>query len=127
MFAPSVSDPASSTLIYQYGEIGTVSGDVSDDIVFALQGNGFFPASTPETDNIDWKVYPNPTSEFIIIQTTGNDFAKAIGSLQTVTGQVLQTNLSINQPIDVSELANGVYFLSVTRSEQTSVVKFVKH
>ncbi len=46
VFIPNISNPGTSTLVYDYGaQLGTSTGDVSKDITNVLKQNGFTPLS----------------------------------------------------------------------------------
>ena len=70
-------------------------------------------------------IYPNPSTGVLTITAEGNPDDVLI-SLYSVTGELLRTDLSLNTQSDVSELANGVYFINITASDNTKTVKFIK-
>ncbi len=71
----------------------------------------------------DLDVYPNPTSNFIELQSTLNN---AIITLFAINGkQIIKTRLHDNR-IDISGLQKGVYILKVTKDEKNLVTKIIK-
>ena len=98
-------------------------GDEDCDAIYAEWHNGI-EEDGPSTGSGTWVVYPNPANNILFVET--QNFA----SLQTETyritnlmGQiVLSGNITAeNQQINIANLAEGMYFISV--NEQT--VKFV--
>ena len=72
---------------------------------------------------IAYKIYPNPTSDFIFINT--HNLIKE-ASIYNLVGQKMESKLD-NNKINVSNLTNGTYFIKIndqTGSFQTS--KFIK-
>jgi hypothetical protein len=70
-------------------------------------------------------VYPNPASHFITIKKQDNVLTtvKIINAL----GQTVKTTLlNTTNTIDISELANGLYFLETTARNKTEISKFTK-
>jgi len=76
------------------------------------------------------KIYPNPASQIINIQTDNVQSSIKSVIIYDVTGKAMQGSTSItitNATIDVSNLSNGLYFLHVEMSNgQRSVRKVVK-
>jgi uncharacterized repeat protein (TIGR03803 family) len=72
-------------------------------------------------------VYPNPVSDNVIIENTTLAKDQTI-SVYNVQGQLLlqQPMLSSKTTINVSALANGVYFVKVNTKNGVMVKKFVK-
>jgi hypothetical protein len=70
-------------------------------------------------------VYPNPTTGLLNVVTNANT-ANAV--VTDMTGRVVLTqDVKTNSQIDLSNLANGVYYISVSGNNGVSVVKVVKH
>ncbi|WP_353780071.1 M28 family peptidase [Winogradskyella sp. 3972H.M.0a.05] len=98
--------------------IGTCT-EVSDCIVFDT-------LSTEEFETNEITIFPNPVSDSININTPLTDDLKF--KLIDVSGKVILTTESDRQntSIDVSKLASGVYFLSISTSEKSGLFKIVK-
>lgn len=83
-------------------------------------------------DNIkglETKIYPNPTSGKIIIETQEGERCTNVKIVNT-TGQVVldaYNQEEINQSVDLSHLPNGVYFLQMTINSKPYVQKIVKN
>jgi hypothetical protein len=76
-------------------------------------------------------VYPNPATQTLNIQVAVNGaFAAGITVLDITGKEVMKMNTVISgdkvMPINVSMLANGIYFVKITTDKNTQVVKFVK-
>jgi len=68
-------------------------------------------------------IYPNPTSNLVTITSEG----LFVYSLVGVNGAVLVTKKSINQAqLDLSEFADGIYFLEIQSENGSETVKLLK-
>jgi hypothetical protein len=66
--------------------------------------------SYEKTDQI--KLYPNPAQNSIYITLPGNQLSTANLEITNALGQmVLKSTFTSNEPTDVSELTNGIYFI----------------
>jgi len=73
------------------------------------------------------KIYPNPSSDYITIETSSTP-AKSQLFLLNADGQQLITR-QITEPtttIDISTLPSGVYFVRLTDDRSVAVGKIVK-
>jgi hypothetical protein len=94
--------------------------------------------STPKTDLTasakDFVVYPNPSNGLINVNFTSNTEATASIEVVDMNGRVLQTNQVqtnigiVEANLDLSGLANGMYFVRLVTAEATSTqrVQLVK-
>jgi hypothetical protein len=73
-----------------------------------------------------WSMYPVPANDFVNIDYSGNGTAWL--TLSNITGEtLLQSVLSERiTRLDISSLPAGVYLVSVTSGDQTSVGKLIK-
>ena len=76
----------------------------------------------------DWRIFPNPTNDFIQIITPNSSAVKlevsdALGRIVLVT-----ENLKPSEKISVRDLAKGVYLVQLTsdKDQQTKIVKLIK-
>ncbi len=99
-------------------------GSFSGFDVVALGG----PVQTfggPGSEEIDgFVLYPNPVINTLSIRRT-DDF-EATYSITNLIGQTLLSGKLTNNQINVSSLSKGVYLLSISDEEETSVKKFIK-
>lgn len=84
--------------------------------------------NTPElTEAVNaLSVYPNPTSDFINIKL--NNASSFVVNIFTMDGKrVLSQELETSNPLNVSTLSTGMYFVRVSNAGQNYVAKFVKN
>ena len=86
------------------------------------------PLST-ESFNLDsFKVYPNPAKDILNIKITGNDLPDSI-SVYNMLGQMITTktvHLETDLRQNISTLENGMYFIKITKDNQSTSVPFIK-
>ena len=72
---------------------------------------------------INLTVYPNPTSCVVTIELEGSFVYSLIG----INGKVLVSNKGINQvQLDLSEFADGIYFLEITTENRNRTIQLIK-
>jgi hypothetical protein len=69
------------------------------------------------------QVYPNPAVDVLNITKVSNNATYAIYNL---AGQLISKGKVVNNQVQVSKLAKGVYMITVENDGQTSKVKFLK-
>lgn len=77
------------------------------------------------TDQSNWKIYPNPASSYLNIQ--GPDDKSAIYSIYTINGSlILRTQ---NKKINISNYMNGIYVLKIETSNHNHPhrIKWIKY
>jgi len=95
-------------------------------------GNDATPFSTSVSDFANpnrWKVYPNPATSKINIQSFDYQIDKLTVEIQDVAGKTLLTqhyDYSDNIQIDLSKLPNGLYFIKLSSEQYTHTYKIVK-
>jgi len=94
-------------------------GDVKDLWSFDLD----LLAGIKPIDLPSFEVYPNPASEFINIAT--EDFGFAEVQILNVYGQKVLNPMNKEPKLDVRHLAEGVYFLQLTKNGIARSTKFV--
>ena len=70
------------------------------------------------------KIYPNPTSHQLIIESEELLFKKI--DIINVTGKTIKSIKQNINIINVTDLSNGIYFIKVFTEEKTITKKFVK-
>lgn len=97
--------------------------EVDEDAYFSLDCN----LALPEL-NMDFDVYPNPTTNQVYI-----DMSTLTGSyvitLMDLSGQYMFNKTEVSgaiHEIEMSDLASGIYFLSISNGVDFKVVKIVK-
>jgi len=101
-------------MAYSYGEFSinyriesdiTISSDIESELV----------------QNVS--VYPNPSSDFVNIVTDGADFI----TITNIVGQIVK-EVSVENEIETistNQFNAGVYFVEITKSNETAVVKLI--
>ena len=81
-----------------------------------------------ETDNkLGLEVFPNPSNNFIQIKGLNNAKGVVSAQITSLQGDVVLNLNGKQQTIDVSTLAEGVYFYRLYHDEGIETIKFVKH
>ncbi len=84
-------------------------------------------------DRITLNVYPNPTSGIATVTIDVAQFTTTKVDIYSINGSLLQTKtLEITsgvttQQIDISNLASGIYMLTVSQKNSSKTFKIVKH
>lgn len=69
------------------------------------------PVSVITMDNENIKLYPNPTTDHINIETAGLENCNV--QIINVNGSIVSNTINYNNTIDISDLSNGIYLLKV--------------
>ncbi|WP_340077320.1 T9SS type A sorting domain-containing protein [Leptobacterium sp. I13] len=72
-----------------------------------------------------FKMYPNPVTSGYLTIITKKNFAKDISIYDVLGKQVLKTQLTNNNTLNLAELSSGVYLLKVTEENTTITRKLV--
>lgn len=130
--AGATYENGNNKLSYTSGEV-VVGAMTAEDGSIQL-GNGYYPSLNLSTLNteapelqLQVKVFPNPTKEFIYIMHPTEQFFEV--RITDINGkQILQTAHQKEQPLSVQTLTTGTYFVSVTTKDkkQTNTYKIIK-
>lgn len=84
-----------------------------------------FTLSVVKNQIPEFKLYPNPVSnKKLFISTKQSDNLKV--QIFTIIGQqVFNKDVRINEPIDISEISNGVYFIRVEENGKIATRKLI--
>lgn len=83
--------------------------------------------TTENIQNTEFSVYPNPVSDQLFIETSGNNKAIKAVLYSTLGTKIWEQNLnSQNQNLNFSELRNGVYLLTLATDLSSQTIKIVK-
>jgi hypothetical protein len=82
------------------------------------------PVSVEENFNAYFSIYPNPAAASILLE---NKEGKNIEvKIFNQTGEIVfNDNGQLSMPISVSELSNGVYYITITENESKTTVKLI--
>lgn len=97
-----------ASIFFNFDIEGTDKVYYFDDVKMYEETTGF-----DELDQFDFHVYPNPASDYLYISNTAN--LKRI-EIYSITGQKVKTVETFDKKIQVSELPQGVYILTVERN-----------
>ena len=72
-------------------------------------------------------VYPNPTKDFLTISSKNSQDIKTL-TINDMSGKTIFKDAFIgpNKTIDISQINNGIYFLSLSIKSQKNTIKFIK-
>lgn len=74
---------------------------------------------------IDIKLYPNPSSDKLMISSEIDKFKKM--KIYSISGEKVLEVIDVENTIDISSLSKGMYFLEIISSEGRDIQKFVKN
>ncbi|MDR9398177.1 serine hydrolase [Salibacter sp.] len=82
--------------------------------------------STKEkSNNSEWKIYPNPVTDYLKV-SSGKLHTPFKYSIYNTKGILVKEGV-YRKGIDLSQLSNGVYYLSANNKEGNNVIKFIKN
>lgn len=98
--------------------INNTGGD--NYLIFSLEKDIL---NTSETLKENIKLFPNPASDFININTK-----EKINNIEIYdsTGRKVTVEFNLNNQIDVSKLINGIYYIRITTAKNSLTSKFIK-
>jgi Domain of unknown function (DUF4465)/Secretion system C-terminal sorting domain len=88
-----------------------------------------FVGLAEQTSEINFNVYPNPTSNFINIQLSNNIEQPLEAKILDISGKTIYAKslTQIETDLNVNFLQSGIYFLELTSGKQKTVKKIVKN
>lgn len=101
-------------IIWPSGIVDVVTNPSSNQILHVIEGN--FPLSATSFNGKEIKIYPNPTSDYLSITNLENINISSINIIDT-TGKTIKKLTSNFTKIDVSNLSQGLYILSIETKE----------
>lgn len=127
----TISSNANYTLLWNLGEtITTTIANANNTLT-----QGFEQPFLPYNVGIEtvWekgkiKIYPNPATEMLFVKLTDLPSEEIQVSLTTTEGKLLRQILlnSSFSEINISDLAQGFYFLTVQTAKTSYIFKFIK-
>ena len=116
----------SSCETFTYGEVEDYTVIITG--AAARPASGEFSTIIENTNRYDWKFYPNPAGEFIVINIAKNNASTYI--IQDVTGRVILSGKieeANKQKLRIDQLQSGYYFLSIEFNDgEIKTKRFVK-
>jgi len=115
-----------------YSELFCYSDVLRGSIKFKQNSDSWFchdietSIQEPEKINSNWiSIFPNPASNKLHIQSLAQqNFNYAI--LDIAGRQVQSGNINVNDPIDISNIASGLYIISLSVDKEVANFKFIK-
>ena len=97
--------------------------------VFGNDSSPFSSSISTYSDDKCWRVYPNPTSSIINIQSFDYQIDYIHIEMKDITGKTLfshQSDNSDNIQIDLSDFPAGIYFMTIASAKHIRTFKIVK-
>lgn len=126
MFTFPQTVPAEVTVIIDYHS--TLNG-CSDTAHLAISLNALADTSyIIENQQIDLLVYPNPASDFLMIQSSDNQIIGSTATIYDANGRLMMSQiLDLNNQLNIGNFNSGIYFIEVKNAAGTlSRIKFIK-
>lgn len=104
--------------------VNDIAGEyVSDAFKLTVKGT----SGISNLSQIDIRVYPNPTSNFITIEQDITD-GKTYVEIVNISGEIILSEIMISssKTIDVSNLSAGIYFIKLRIDKHTYRTKIIK-
>ena len=97
--------------------------------IFGNDTSSFTTGSSIYSDSNSWRVYPNPASAIVNIQSSDIQTENITIEIKDLTGKTLcsqQSDFSENIQVNFSDLPDGLYFLTISSSTHLHTFKIVK-
>ncbi|MCJ1806532.1 M4 family metallopeptidase [Flavobacterium covae] len=105
---------------FSYGEVEDYTVNIG---AAAIAGITFGTEISDEANNYNMEIYPNPSNGLLNIRTLDN---RAVSyQIYNLIGQPLKSG-KLNQEINVSDLAAGMYVIEINDGQKTLAKKFAK-
>jgi len=83
--------------------------------------------SSKSFDKNAFTISPNPASDYIVVDFKNQNIKNTTIEVYDNLGKLcLQKTIASQQPVNVQNLANGMYFLKVSNTVGTTIQKFIK-
>ena len=107
------------------------TGTISSSITYCALGScATSITSINEYKSNNFKIYPNPATNYLIIQLNENVTTFINYEISNVLGEIIYkstgTNHSENLKINVNPFLNGIYFLKIKYEKESTTIKFIK-
>ncbi|MBK8368168.1 MAG: T9SS type A sorting domain-containing protein [Bacteroidetes bacterium] len=114
------ASPATYTVILKVtnssGDVDSTYQSITIDLCAKVDESNF-------NENIE--IYPNPTNSVLKIIDKKNQFKNSIIEIENYIGQVVFATPFANQ-INLADLSQGIYFLTIQNGSITKSIKFIK-
>ncbi|HJX70648.1 MAG TPA: RICIN domain-containing protein [Bacteroidales bacterium] len=132
MTSVSVSLPAGESEIRLEA---TSSGGLANIDFFEVSGNETAPVfcaptviQTPDYSNEFYKIYPNPFTDKVYIQSLQDDTNESRIQLFDNVGKLIASTMMLTnyKDLDLKDLQSGIYYFRITDKYQTATIKLIK-
>ena len=97
--------------------VTVVDNDLEVEVIAVLSAN--------DVDISDFKIYPNPASDILHIETHNNIQITSV-HIYNILGKQVLNKKTINNGIDVSNLKKGVYMIEIVSNKFSTIKKIIK-
>ena len=80
--------------------------------------------------SLNMKAYPNPTTDYLTLNVSNNEFSNLNFQLIDITGKIIETRKIVNsiETISMEELPKAIYFLKVVNNNKdVKTFKIIKN
>ena len=112
------------------------SSKVSDEVIidgesfnrnYIWKWTGNVLSSTSDTkQELDFKVFPNPSSDWVFIERTDGDASPLFVTLTDLSGRTVLANEVTNNKLNIQDLPSGLYVLKIQTTQGTVARKIVR-
>lgn len=81
--------------------------------------------SIQEEEKLDWKIFPNPSSDFIYLENLNKSEIKSLKILN-IDGRLIRILKSNSSSISIQDLADGLYILDIESAKGNFKARFIK-
>jgi hypothetical protein len=107
---------------------GYVNNAVNSAAMFKWDDNGLFTPTAEQYDNTFFSVSPNPATDILTLQFNNESNLEAFDvQITDDAGRIVLQNTGTNKQLTISQLPNGIYFLTVKTKDKIGATKFVKN
>lgn len=113
---------------YSISEVGdlrtlTINSSYNEQAIYSNIG-----LSTMDVPNFDFSLYPNPSTDFVVLQINGNLAGETVVEFYNELGILYKTEIlkTSETTLNTSNLSSGVYFLKIKNDTSVATKKFIK-
>lgn len=121
----AVSGATGPVFDYSVLEFGAYTVAVTDDGCTTLSDEFVYLITGHETGTSGWRVYPNPVSEYLLIDSpTGEEFSVEVAD---ASGRVVShARITEHEPVPFGDFGHGMYTLVIHTNNQILKIRILK-
>jgi len=108
------------------GQLGNGNAALTAPTPFSISCPTTLGINDSVFDNSNFKVFPNPTSDFLNVQSPTNSNISNI-KISNVLGKVVLEVSTVSNSINVQQLSKGIYIIEVSIENKNYQQKFIKN